>query len=104
MIHALLLLASASQAAPAAGAQCPKLGVESEAAADGTVFRITAEPIPEGNFTFNWVISAGTIAEGQGSGNIRVEAPKGSFVTATVEVGGLPAECSPMVSGSTEID
>lgn len=105
MIHPMLLtIALIAQTAPAPPAKCPVLGVESGKTEKGeTIFKVTADPIPKGDFTFNWAISAGMISAGQGSGNILVEGPKGTSVTATVEVGGLPPECNAVASATGEI-
>ncbi|MEI9850992.1 MAG: hypothetical protein WDN24_09215 [Sphingomonas sp.] len=67
------------------------------------IFRVTADPVPQGDSTFSWSISAGTISAGQGTGNILVDADEGTTVTATVEVGGLPSECSSVASWTEEI-
>jgi hypothetical protein len=100
----LMMLAALTQTAPSAPAQCPALGVESGRTQAGeTIFRVTANPIPKGDFTFNWSISAGTITRGQGTGNILIDAEKGTSVTATVEVGGLPADCSTTASATIEV-
>lgn len=86
-------------------APCPALGVDfGKTSAGQPIFRVTADPIPKGDFTFNWSVSAGSIADGQGTGNILVEADKGTSITATVEVGGLPPECSRSASTTGEID
>lgn len=46
--------------------------------------------------TFNWTVSAGTISSGQGTSSITVDTTGigGQSVTATVDVGGYPRECS----------
>jgi hypothetical protein len=98
----IAILAAAPQAAPAS--KCPALGVEAGLTANKeTIFRATADPIPTGDFTFNWAVSAGSISAGQGTGNILVEGPKGTSVTATMEVGGLPPACERTASATTEI-
>ena len=46
--------------------------------------------------TYNWTVSAGTIADGQGSPTISIDTTglgSGQSITATVEVGGLPPDC-----------
>jgi hypothetical protein len=105
MIHPLLLtFPLLAQTAPVAAAKCPVLGVESGVTEKReTIFEVTADPIPKGDFTFNWTISAGTISAGQGSGNILVEGAKGTTVTATVEVGGLSPECNAVASATDDI-
>ena len=58
------------------------------------------------NPTYNWSISAGNIASGQGTPVIYVNTKGlgGQTITATVEVGGLPSECSRTSSSSASID
>ena len=53
--------------------------------------------------SYNWTTSSGTIDEGQGSLQIRVAAASGSSVTATLEVGGIPAACPNVASGSVDL-
>lgn len=55
--------------------------------------------------TYNWTISAGTIISGQGTAKIIVNTGglAGMFVTATVELGGLPAKCASTASSSIEV-
>lgn len=53
--------------------------------------------------TYNWTVSAGTIISGQGTPSITVQTTPdmaGSSVTATVDIGGAPTECSCPVSDS----
>ena len=56
--------------------------------------------------TFNWTVSAGTISSGQGTSSITVDttglAP-GTTVTATVDIGGFPADCRVSDSCTTSI-
>lgn len=49
----------------------------------------------ESNLTYNWTVSAGEIVSGQGESSITVRAPSDGTtnVTATVDVGGLCANC-----------
>ena len=60
--------------------------------------------------TYNWAVSAGAIASGQGTSTITVETKEltgGSSVTATVEVGGFDRECgygSTVASCTTEVE
>lgn len=85
-------------------ATCPVLGVDAGLTPDKkTIFRATADPIPSGDFTFNWSVSAGEITDGQGTGNILVAAPNGTAVTATMEVGGLDPSCNNNASATTQI-
>ena len=45
--------------------------------------------------SYNWAVSAGSIGSGQGSATIAVNGlSAGEFLTATVEIGGLPANCN----------
>lgn len=55
--------------------------------------------------TYNWAISAGSIISGQGTAKIMVNTGglAGMFVTATVELGGLPAKCASTASSSIEV-
>lgn len=53
--------------------------------------------------TYNWTVSAGTIESGQGTPSITVRTTRemaGSSVTATVDIGGAPVDCSCPVQGS----
>lgn len=54
--------------------------------------------------TFNWSISSGSIKAGQGTNTIVVSDKTGHIVTATVEIGGLPPECSPIGSETDTIN
>ena len=54
--------------------------------------------------TYNWTVSAGTITSGQGTSAITVSTTDdmaGGTVTATVEVGGLCADCSDRTRSAT---
>lgn len=55
--------------------------------------------------TFNWTVSAGTIASGQGTSSITVDTTGlgGQTVTATVDVGGFDRSCSTSDSCSTQV-
>jgi len=54
--------------------------------------------------TYNWSISAGIITSGQGTSVITVEAGnEDANCTATVEIGGLPRECSNASSATVSI-
>lgn len=55
--------------------------------------------------TYNWTVSAGTIASGQGTSTITVDARGlgGQTVTATVDVGGYDRQCSTSDSCSTQV-
>jgi hypothetical protein len=56
--------------------------------------------------TFNWTVSAGTISSGQGTSSIKVDTTGigGQTVTATVDVGGFPRQCSTSNSCTTSIE
>ena len=54
--------------------------------------------------TYNWSVSAGIITSGQGTSVITVEAGNDDIIcTATVEIGGLPRECSSTASATANI-
>jgi len=63
----------------------------------GGVFTFTAEfagEVPK-NVSYRWSVSEGTIASGQGTPSIQLLAPKGnSYITAIVELVGLPETCT----------
>jgi hypothetical protein len=87
---------------------CPGIAVESysyEVAAGDTITFIAGTKGLEVHPTYNWAISAGTIISGQGTAKILVntEGLGGMYVTATVELGGLPAKCVSTASSSVEV-
>lgn len=51
--------------------------------------------------TYNWTVENGTIVEGQGTPNIKVQPLSGETVTAKVEIGGLCPTCPPVESTET---
>jgi hypothetical protein len=55
--------------------------------------------------TFNWTVSAGTISSGQGTATIMVDTAGagGQTITATVDVGNFPRECSTSSSCTTSV-
>jgi len=55
--------------------------------------------------TYNWSVSDGTIASGQGTPSISIDTTgqDGKNITATVEIGGLPPECQRSASCSTRV-
>jgi hypothetical protein len=63
------------------------------------------QPLPPANVSFNWSVSAGTISAGQGTARITVSIAElpASFVTATVDIGGLDPNCPHTASGTTRI-
>jgi len=91
-----------SDAAPAAEAKCPQFDVKGGKGEKGeTLFTATATgPVNTDNLSVNWTVSAGTISAGQGTGQITVEGPKGTDVTATMDISGLPAKCLGVVSAT----
>ncbi len=57
---------------------------------------------PSQKITYKWSISRGKIKSGQGTSSIAVERPDDmNGLTATVEIGGLPAACSNAASCTT---
>lgn len=87
---------------------CPTISVESysyEVAAGDTLVFIAGTKGIEVHVTYNWAINAGTIISGQGTAKIMVntEGLGGMFVTATVELKGLPAKCASTASSTVEV-
>ena len=87
---------------------CPGISVESysyEIAAGDTLVFIAGTKDAEVHVTYNWAINAGTIISGQGTAKIMVntEGLGGMFVTATVQLKGLPAKCVSTASSSVEV-
>ncbi len=59
-----------------------------------------------GEPTYIWSISAGTIVSGQGTLSVLVNTKgiaDGAEITATLTVGGIPVECSSLVSCTTKV-
>lgn len=54
---------------------------------------------------YNWTVSAGEIVSGQGTARIYVNTlgATGDFITATVELVGLPEKCSTTASASSQL-
>ena len=53
---------------------------------------------------YNWTVSSGSIVSGQGTSMITVDpGPKAGMCTATVEIGGLPAQCNKTASATAEV-
>ncbi len=106
----LIILSIATLTTLFAQAQnCPAISVESSSyqvpVGDTLVFGAVTKNAPA-NVTYNWSISAGTIISGQGTSLIKVstaELADGMFVTATVEIGGIPRSCNSAASSSAEI-
>lgn len=87
---------------------CPGISVvpysDEISAGDTLVFTCVAKFLKT-DVTYNWSISAGTIVSGQGTARIQVNTKEasGMFITATVELGGLPAKCPNTASASAEV-
>jgi hypothetical protein len=60
---------------------------------------------PDAGYTYNWTVSDGMIASGQGTEKIEVDTAEaqGSTITATVEIGGAPRECNVVKSQTAEV-
>jgi hypothetical protein len=86
-------------------APCPTISVSCPSEVDaGAPITITSSG-GDGNVTYNWSISAGTITSGQGTSSIVVDTTglAGQSVTATLEVGGLDPSCSRTASCTTPV-
>jgi hypothetical protein len=84
---------------------CPTVSVSCPSEVDaGAPITYTAS-VGDGNVTYNWSVSAGTISSGQGTSTITVDTAglAGQTVTATLEVGGLAPSCSRTASCSTSV-
>jgi hypothetical protein len=81
-------------------------GPAEEVIAGGT-FGVTAtvKSVPaDVTITYNWSISSGTITSGQGTPYITIDAGTGAgSCTATIDIGGLPKECSTTASATVFI-
>jgi hypothetical protein len=88
------------QAAPGPEQQCPVVRVSCpdnvEEGGEPTYTADVSGGDPNVTPTFNWTVSAGSISSGQGTSTINVETAGagGQTITATVDVGGYPRECS----------
>lgn len=83
--------------------KCPSITVTGVAEdGRGALFSANVTSLNE-NLTYNWTVSAGTITTGQGTLQISVSATDASAVTATVEVGGVPASCPATASGTVDL-
>src|SRR5215207_8531592 len=60
---------------------------------------------PDVDYTYNWMVSDGAIASGQGTDRIDIDtaAAQGANITATVEIGGASPECSMAKSLTTAV-
>jgi hypothetical protein len=88
-------------------AQCPTITVTGPAGVtrqgDTMTFRVEVD---RSDLTFSWTVNDGTITKGQGTSSIEVttNAPTaGSNITATVEVQGLPLDCTRVASESAPV-
>jgi hypothetical protein len=84
---------------PAVVCNCGTLDVTGPAGttAPGDTMTFTATNTSQGDITYNWTVSAGTIESGQGTPSITVRTTKemaGTNVTATVNIGGTQAGCN----------
>ena len=98
IIIALQLLPSAADGAD----KCPRItatGISGEGKSAQFSANVTGA---EGGVTFNWSVSDGGIASGQGTPQIAVTEVAGGSVTATVEIGGIPASCTSTASETVE--
>jgi hypothetical protein len=89
--------------------ECPTVRVScQDTASEGQTITFTASVTggdPSVTPTYNWTVSAGTIASGQGTSSITVNTAGlgGQTVTATVDVGGYDRSCSTSASCSTAV-
>ena len=87
---------------------CPGISVEPNSdeisSADTLVFTVVTKFLKV-NVTYNWAISAGTIISGQGTARILVDTKEaaGMFITATVDLGGLPSNCTSAASYTVDV-
>jgi hypothetical protein len=87
---------------------CPGISVvpytDELIASDTAIFTVVTTSLKV-NVTYNWKVNTGVIVSGQGTARILVatEKAEGAFVTATVEVGGLPVGCGTVASASAEL-
>ena len=115
---ALCAVVALSPAAPgargpvvvASGGQCPTVRVvcpdTSPPGATATFSAELAGLHPNARPSFNWTVKGGTLTSGQGTSSINVDTTgreSREALTATVEVGGLPAGCANTASCSTNV-
>lgn len=99
IIFGLQFLPSAADGAD----KCPSITVTGVADEErNALFSANVTSLNE-NLTYVWSVSTGMIAKGQGTLQISVAAAAGGSVTATVEVGGVPASCPATASGSVDL-
>ncbi|MEP6673546.1 MAG: hypothetical protein ABJA78_00260 [Ferruginibacter sp.] len=79
-------------------AGCPTISitVSNGSVKEGTALEFTASVKGDGNFTYNWSVSSGTIESGQGTAFITVNTNglANQSVTATIDLGGADRSCS----------
>lgn len=109
-LASLAALDAGGLAAPRPRASCPNLSVSCPVTAGSgqpVTYTLNVGNVPgDPELTFNWVVSAGVIASGQGTTSITVDTtgvPLGTQLTATAEVGGLPASCPNSASCSVSL-
>ena len=93
-----------------ASAQCPKMETSGTyTVMDGDVITFSVS-VNAGDLRFSpkydWTVSAGKLKSGQGTSVIKVDTTGsgGQTVTATVEIGGMPASCGNTASVSSDVD
>jgi len=106
----LLLTCLTLAAAGSALAQCPTLTVVGPAGittpGDDVTFRAELNGVVP-KVTYSWSVDKGAIIKGQGTQEITVATTRelaGSAIKATVEVGGLPADCESLFAESAGIE
>lgn len=108
-IAALVLLMAFPASAQVAAVSCPTVNVSCpdsvEAGEELTFTASVSGRDASVDPTYNWTISAGTISSGQGTSTIVVDTTEagGMTITATVDVGGFPRECSTSQSCTTSV-
>ena len=93
-----------------ASAQCPKIETSGTyTVMDGDVITFSVS-VNAGDLRFSpkydWTVSAGKLKSGQSTSVIKVDTTGtgGQTVTATVEIGGMPASCVKTASVSSDVD
>lgn len=99
IIFGLQFLPSAADGAD----KCPSITVTG-VAEDGpnALFSANVTSLVD-NFSYNWSVSSGAIEAGQGTLQINVSGSAGQSITATLEVGGVPASCPGTASATVEL-
>ena len=87
---------------PTVSVDCPSEGNQGTPVTFKAEYKPGTPPVSP---TYNWTVSAGTIASGQGTDTITVDTANtgGQTITATVELGGLDPSCGRTASCSTPI-